>query len=290
MSPEVEEFLFHLPDAFLEVDLTTRRVTYLNRIARTIFGYEDADLGEGLECRLLFPEGELERASQVVGSYVSHPPAAGEADQRTGRHALYEFHMRRRDGSLFSAEVQSSYVLDGAGTPVGMRSIVRDISDRKELERQLAEMSLRDPLTGCYNRRYLERCRPELERPTARWACLVFDLKDFKTINDTYGHEEGDRVLRSFVHFLGRHHRTDDILVRLGGDEFGLILHAASEAEARAISGRLLEASALDSPAGFSMGMVYRRSSEGLEAALSRADRVMYASRGQRLRAKRSKP
>lgn len=53
--------------------------------------------------------------------------------------------------------------------------------------------------------------------------------------------------------------------------EGGLILHAASEAEARAISGRLLEAPALDSPAGFSMGMAYRRSAEGLEAALSRA-------------------
>jgi diguanylate cyclase (GGDEF)-like protein/PAS domain S-box-containing protein len=289
LSPELEEFLFLLPDAFLEVDLETRRVTYLNRIARTIFGYQDDDLGGGLDCRLVFPEGEFERARQAVESSVGQP-APGDADPLAGHRALYEFQMRRRDGSLFSAEVQSSFVLDDTGTAVGMRSIVRDISDRKELERQLAEMSLRDPLTGCYNRRFLERCRPELERPTARWACLVFDLKDFKSINDTYGHEEGDRVLRSFVHFLGRHHRTEDILVRLGGDEFGLILHAASEAEAKAISGRLLEASALDSPAGFSMGMVYRRSSEGLEAALSRADRVMYASRGQRLRSKRPKP
>jgi diguanylate cyclase (GGDEF)-like protein len=192
--------------------------------------------------------------------------------------------MCRKGGDTFFAETQTSFVLDENGVPLRMRTILRDISPRKEMERRLAELSVRDPLTGCYNRRYLERQQPELERPTARWACLVFDLNDFKAINDTYGHEEGDRVLRSFVHFVSRHHRTDDILVRLGGDEFGLILHADSEKEVQVVSRRILEAAALDSPAGFSMGMAYRRPGEGLEAVLARADRVMYASRGRRLR------
>lgn len=162
-----------------------------------------------------------------------------------------------------------------------MRSIVRDVTARKELERQLEELSYRDPLTGCYNRRHLEGARGELEQPTARWACLVFDLDGFKSINDTYGHEEGDRVLRGFAHFVGRQHRADDMLVRTGGDEFALIVRAESEAEA--VSDRLLAAAALDSPAGFSMGVAYRRPGEGLDAALGRADRTMYAARGRRL-------
>jgi diguanylate cyclase (GGDEF)-like protein len=218
---------------------------------------------------------------------VGRSLSTGEPYEPSGGYRLYEFQMRRRDGSLFTAETQSSFVLDELGMPTQMRSIVRDVSERKELQRQLAEMSLRDPLTGCYNRRHLESRRPELERPTAHWACLVFDLKDFKAINDTYGHEEGDRVLRSFVHFLGRHHRTEDILLRLGGDEFALFLQAASEAEARAVTKRLLDAAALDSPAGFSMGMAYRRPGESVDEAMSRADRVMYASRGRRIRKQR---
>jgi len=283
------EFLDFLPDALVEVDLRSQRVTLLNRMAQILFGYDPGAVAAGLDSRLLFAEGEFDRARDLVSSFVSRSLSTGEAYQRTGRQELHEFQLQRRDGSVFTAEAQSSFVLDDAGQPVCMRSIVRDVTPRKELERQLAEMSLRDPLTGCYNRHYLERQRPELERPTARWACLLFDLKDFKAINDTYGHDEGDRVLRSFVHFLGRHHRTEDILVRLGGDEFALILQASDEAEARAISKRMLEAAALDSPAGFSMGLAYRRPSESVEQVLGRADRVMYASRGRRLRRQRPK-
>jgi diguanylate cyclase (GGDEF)-like protein/PAS domain S-box-containing protein len=281
---ELDEVLFHLPDALVEVDLESSRVLYLNRLAQILLGYGDEDVKAGLHSQVLFEEGEYERAAQVVTSFVARSRESGERYERSAGQDLYEFRMRRKSGDAFFAETNTSFILDEKGVPVRMRTILRDISPRKEMERRLAELSVRDPLTGCYNRRYLERRQPELERPTARWACLVFDLNDFKAINDTYGHEEGDRVLRSFVHFVSRHHRTDDILVRLGGDEFGLILHADSEKEVVAMSRRILDAAALDSPAGFSMGMAYRRPGEALEAVLARADRVMYASRGRRLR------
>ena len=287
LQKQLEDFLFLLPDALMDVDLRNQRVTYLNRMAHILFGYEAEDVARGLNSHALFAEGEFERSVAVIHSYVDHSLETGAPYEPSGSHRLYEFQMRRRDGGLFTAETQSSFVLDARGMPVQMRSIVRDVSERKELQRQLAEMSLRDPLTGCYNRRHLESRRPDLERPTSHWACLVFDLKDFKAINDTYGHEEGDRVLRSFVHFLGRHHRTEDILLRLGGDEFALFLHAASEAEARSVTKRLLDAAALDSPAGFSMGLAYRRPGESVDEAMSRADRVMYASRGRRIRKQR---
>jgi diguanylate cyclase (GGDEF)-like protein/PAS domain S-box-containing protein len=282
---ELAEALYHLPDALVEVDLETGRVLYLNRLAEMLLGYGDEDIKAGLHSRVLFEEeGEYQKATRVVNSFVARSRETGVPYERSVGQDLYEFRMCRKGGDTFYAETQTSFVLDERGVPIRMRTILRDVSPRKEMERRLAELSVRDPLTGCYNRRYLERQQPELERPTARWACLVFDLNDFKAINDTYGHEEGDRVLRSFVHFVSRHHRTDDILVRLGGDEFGLILHADSEKEVQVVSRRILEAASLDSPAGFSMGMAYRRPGEGLEAVLARADRVMYASRGRRLR------
>ncbi len=196
----LDEFLDLLPDALVEVDLRSQRVTLLNRMAQILFGYDREAVAAGLDSRLLFGEGEFDRARDLVRSFAARSLSTGEAYQRTGRQELHEFQLHRRDGSVFTAEAQSSFVLDDAGQPVRMRSIVRDVTPRKELERQLAEMGLRDPLTGCYNRHYLERQRPELERPTARWACLLFDLKGFKAINDTYGHDEGDRVLRSGGH------------------------------------------------------------------------------------------
>lgn len=96
-------------------------------------------------------------------------------------------------------------------------------------------------------------------------------------------------MLRGFAHFLSRHHRPDDLLVRTGGDEFALVVRAGSVAEAQAVSRRLVEAANLDSPGGFSLGVAYRRPGETLESVLARADRTMYAARGRRLRRPKSR-
>jgi hypothetical protein len=83
--------------------------------------------------------------------------------------------MRRRDGTTFPAETQSSLILDVTGRAHGVRTLVRDITARKELEARLEEASVRDPLTGCFNRRHLDRKRAELEEPSAHWACPLSD-------------------------------------------------------------------------------------------------------------------
>ena len=97
-------------------------------------------------------------------------------------------------------------------------------------------------------------------------------------------------MLRGFAHFLSQNHRPDDLLVRTGGDEFALVVRADSEEEAEGVSQRLLEAAALDSPAGFSMGVAYRKPGETIETVLSRGDRTLYATRGRRLRKPRHRP
>ena len=284
LRSQLDDFLFNLPDALVESDLLAERVLFMNRMAQVLFGYTVADVDQGIPGFILFADEEVPKVRAILADYVGPNLAHELPYERTGRQDLYELRMRRKDGTLFVAETQSSFVLDEKGVPRRMRSIIRDVTKRKELEARLEEMSHRDPLTGCYNRRHLERQRDELERPTARWACLVFDLDQFKAINDTYGHEEGDRVLQGFAHFLSRHHRTDDLLMRTGGDEFALVVRADSEAEAEAVSKRLLDAATLDSPAAFSMGVAYRKAGEGVDAVLSRADHTLYAARGKRLR------
>jgi diguanylate cyclase (GGDEF)-like protein/PAS domain S-box-containing protein len=284
LRQEVVDTIEHLPDALIEADLRTERIIYMNRMALILFGYVAAETRDGVPGAALFAEGELDKVRAIVARFIQSSLETGSPYERSGRHELVEIVMRRKDGSVFPAETQSAFVLDEGGRPLGMRTIVRDVTQRKELERRLEEMSYRDPLTGCYNRRHLESRRADLERPTSRWACFVFDLDDLKAVNDSYGHEEGDRVLRSFAHFVARHHRPDDILVRMGGDEFGLIVRADSEGEAELVSKRLLDAAALDSPAAFSMGLAFRRPGEKLQETLDRADRTMYAARGKRLR------
>ena len=281
---DFDELRLHLPDAYVEGDLATDRVTFMNRIACQVFGCT-LEQATGLHARDLFDDGEYERARGQMAAMLErgYAEGGGARNVRSGHQDLREFRMRRRDGSSFPAETQSSIVVDLAGQARGVRTLVRDITARKELEAKLEEMSLRDPLTGCFNRRYLEKRRAELEQRSAHWVCLLFDLTDFKGINDTYGHDEGDRVLRAFAHFLSRQHRSDDILVRLGGDEFALFVHAPSEDEARAITDRVVESARRDSPAAFGLGTAFRREGEDVSSLLSRADRGLYASKGRSL-------
>lgn len=195
----------------------------------------------------------------------------------------YEVEMKSRAGEVLTVSVNARAVHDEKGDPTGYEGLIRDISLRKELERKLAELSVRDPLTGCYNRRFLETMQARLERPTARWGCLVLDLDNFKSVNDAYGHEEGDRVLQGVSHFVRRHGRAEDVLVRLGGDEFAMIVQASSREELDSIAQRLLDVSPQESPAAFSLGVAYRRPGENLDQVLARADRAMYAAKGRGL-------
>ena len=192
----------------------------------------------------------------------------------------YEVEIRAEDGHLLTVSFNGRAVLDEDGQPAGFEGSLRDITERKRLEVQLEELSVRDPLTGCYNRRYLDRIRIELERPTSAWGCLVLDLDNFKQINDTYGHEEGDRVLKGITHFINRHGRAEDVLIRLGGDEFALLVQAASLTELESIAERVMEVAPFESPAAFSLGFAFRHPGDTVDHVISRADRAMYAAKG----------
>ncbi|HEY6553637.1 MAG TPA: PAS domain-containing protein, partial [Vicinamibacteria bacterium] len=155
LKAQLRELLDHLPDAFVETEVKSQRVVYLNRMAPLLFGYDAQDVAEGIPGSALFAESELEEVQRSLARYVAPSIERGVRYVKSGRQELLEFQMRRKDGSIFAAETQSSFVLDADGIPRKMRTIVRDVSARRELERRLEELSYRDPLTGCYNRRHL---------------------------------------------------------------------------------------------------------------------------------------
>ena len=136
-----------------------------------------------------------------------------------------EFRINLKDGSVRWIYDEQYMVYDDKGNPVKVRGIMRDITERKEKERQLKYKTFHDELTGLYNRTFLaqemERLDTERQLPI---STIMVDINGLKIINNTYGHEEGDRVLKKAAEILESVVRDEDILARYGGDEFVILL------------------------------------------------------------------
>ncbi|SFN33286.1 sensor domain-containing diguanylate cyclase [Dokdonella immobilis] len=183
-----------------------------------------------------------------------------------------------RDGSLRFWEYNNHFCRDAAGTPYILGNAT-DMTERRKLERQLRELSVRDPLTGCFNRRHLELAIERFE-PSQRWGCIVVDLDNFKRINDTRGHRVGDEMLIAIGRFLNRHARAGDSVIRMGGDEFLLLLVDGDVATAT-VAERLRHEARTQAPCDLSIGFAERIGDESLERTLERADRHLYQVRSE---------
>jgi len=197
--------------------------------------------------------------------------------ERDGSVRDYELMIRRPDGEIRWV-LDSAYAFKDQETgEITYRGVLRDITIRKRLEGQLLEQSVRDPLTGGFNRRHLH----EFERKLgdAPWGALIFDIDHFKHYNDTYGHQAGDAVLVGFVRFLMRHVRADASVVRMGGDEFLILLPNAGPEMTERTAERIHAAATKEAPTPFSMGYATRRGKERLEETINEADKNLYEVR-----------
>jgi diguanylate cyclase (GGDEF)-like protein/PAS domain S-box-containing protein len=158
--------------------------------------------------------------------------------------------------------------------------ILIDITRRKELENQLREQSVRDALTGCYNRRYLLALGDRMtEEKVTQWGCIYIDIDHFKAYNDLHGHNKGDKVLVQMSRFLMRQVRAEEPVVRLGGDEFLIVLTGENATRTEQIAARLQRAAARGSPVAFSLGWATRQAGERFERTVDRADQELIAVR-----------
>lgn len=206
--------------------------------------------------------------------------------QRAREHAIlekrgvvrdYEFTFRRPNGEVRTVIDTAFMRRDRMTGKTLFYGILIDISDRKRLEQQLVETGLRDPLTGCFNRRYLRHFEAELG--PRGWGCIVIDIDHFKAYNDQFGHERGDEVLVRMARFLGGICRSEDAVVRLGGDEFMILLAGMREPGIARVASRLAEAARRRGPVPFSLGWASRWRGERLDGTISRADRRLIAVR-----------
>jgi diguanylate cyclase (GGDEF)-like protein/PAS domain S-box-containing protein len=199
---------------------------------------------------------------------------------------------RRKDGSTYSEEMTITPVLDEHGSIQHFVAVKQDITERKRMEGELRQLASTDPLTGIANRRrFLEAMNAELQR-IRRYgnggSLLMLDLDHFKRVNDKHGHAAGDEVLRHFTVLVQRHLRTTDLLGRLGGEEFGVLLTETPHAGAREFAERLrrhVEAEPAPTgrgsiPVTVSIGLTVLTGSDAApDDVLARADEALYEAK-----------
>lgn len=207
----------------------------------------------------------------------------------TGQESIIEVEMQMRHGRGFlEACLVPEFAKDGSIESV--LAISRDITDRKNLEEKLHEVSITDELTGLLNRRgFLIFAQKQIElvkRRNGKFSILFVDLDKMKRINDEFGHKEGDLALADISHILTKTFRKSDVIARIGGDEFTVLLpdppdSPFEETVIRHVEDNLRthnERAGKPYALSVSMGMVYYDPEQpaSLEELLSRADALMY--------------
>jgi len=211
--------------------------------------------------------------------------AATDAAIEEMRTVSLEYRFRTASGAYRWFSDVIAVVPKHDGTGHRLVGVMIDVTDRKLLEEELAFRASHDPLTGLVNREQLD---VELARTQYREgrALLFFDLDAFKDINDGMGHRAGDELLRIVAARLRAGVRQGDVVARFGGDEFAVIVHAASEAEARRVALRLTKRIA--APADIDGRTVSLQASTGIAMAgrgitaddlLRQADIAMYEAK-----------
>lgn len=186
-----------------------------------------------------------------------------------------ELAIKRLNGEIRTVLDTWHSVKDETTGEMLFHGILVDITDRKDLETKLRDQSMRDPLTGCYNRRQLLGLYGDKRSSDEMWGCIYADIDNFKHYNDQFGHAAGDAVLVKMSRFLMRHVRAEEAVVRMGGDEFLIVLSNASLEATERVVRRLQNAASDTAPVSFSLGWAAREDGESFEDTVNRADHAL---------------
>ena len=231
-------------DVIWTLDIPSRRFTYISPSVRTLRGYAAAEALQQSLAESLTAESAA-RLNEEIDRNLRRI-SAGDRDAQV---LTSELEQLCRNGDVVSTEVVCNYLFDPDGVPRTILGITRNVSERKEaenalresnhqlqlqldeinrLQAALQEQAVRDGLTGLYNRRYLDEM---LEREVSRarregipLSLVMLDIDHFKRVNDTYGHQAGDEVLKILAATLMADIRTEDMACRYGGEEFLILL------------------------------------------------------------------
>ena len=276
------ELLNLAPDAIIAMD-ASHRIIVFNKSAERTFGYRAAEiLGRPLED--LIPVRFAGTHGKQVAAFSGELKPSREMGGRGGLTGL------RKDGSEFPAEASISILREETG-PVFF-AILRDVTEKKQVEQKLEQLAMHDGLTGLPNRNLfmdrLSRALVQSEREQKRAALLFMDLDGFKAVNDTLGHAAGDELLCVVAQRLQGCVRRSDTVARLGGDEFAVILEQIqNEDSVSAIAQTIIDA--VHEPVrlgnnhaivSVSIGIaLFPGNNQSLKELMMDADRAMYVAK-----------
>lgn len=281
---EVRDLYEHAPCGYHSLD-ANGRVVKMNRTELDWLGYRaDEVIGKVHYRDFITPE--TREAFEAAFQGVLGPDQEGST----------ECELLTRHGETLPVVIQATAYITHRGF-VHSRAMVFDLSERKQLEQTLAQQAMTDPLTGLGNRRYLQdQAAMEIARAKRSGeplSLIAIDLDHFKCINDEYGHDVGDLVLQAFASQARELLREGDVLCRMGGEEFAVLLPRTTKAQAMQVAERLrttLEASPVEvghevTEDGWlsytaSLGVTLVSAGEtSLKPAIKRADQALYAAK-----------
>ncbi|MFZ5563955.1 MAG: diguanylate cyclase, partial [Thermodesulfobacteriota bacterium] len=274
-----------IEEGYFEVDISGH-VTFFNSSMRRMIGYSEKEL-LGMGYRKFMSD---DTAARVFRAY--------NRAFKTGRLPTpFDWELVRKGGDRVYVETSLSFIKNADDRIVGFRGIARDVSSRKRLEQELLHMASHDHLTGLYNRGALfEKLRETIayaKRFHQRCALLFLDLDNFKTVNDTWGHETGDRVLKEAAARLTALLRETDYVCRHGGDEFTIILSNSENMNPPRVAQKVIDAisrpyhvgghdiSVITTSVGIS---VYPDDSDTMDRLVRCADKAMYKAKDRKNR------
>lgn len=215
---------------------TSGRITFINPTALKLLGLEEHE-ALGRNAHVLFhfqrPDGKAYPEEDCPLSKVLNDGIQREVENEV---------FIRKNGEPFPVHLVATAMVENQAL-VGAEIVFQDITQRKRLEAELTRLATTDSLTGMANRRYfigqLDREMARIQRNAGPAAVLMLDLDHFKRINDNYGHAAGDAVLQAFARTAQASLRKIDLIGRLGGEEFSIMLPQTGLDAARRFAERL---------------------------------------------------
>lgn len=275
-------------DVIWVFNVTLRRVTYFSPSIQQLLGYtpeealllqvEDMNLQES---SMAFQE-EVSKAMELLRQNPERP-----VEMRN------EVQQRCKNGTIVWVEYCTRYHYN-EHQEIEAVGVSRNIDQRKRTEDVILYLSYRDYLTGLYNRRFFEEELKRLDTPRNLPISIVMgDLNRLKLVNDAFGHEKGDELIKKAADAMRTSCRPEDIISRWGGDEFVILLPKTSQEDAKSIICRIEEACSLLSvnqiPVSISFGVETKVDpGESVSAVINKAETAMYSVKSKKSERNRS--
>ena len=271
-------------DAVISTD-AEGRIEYINPVAETLTAWSLAE-ARGR------PIGDvLNLVNEITREPIENPLVCALGRGETGPAADHSV-LLTRTGQEVAIQESAAPICDRQGRVIGAVIVFHDVTKERRLKRALSYQASHDALTGLINRREfdnrLHAAVLSAQRGEGAYALLYIDLDQFKVVNDTCGHQAGDRLLRDVTGLLQGRVRASDTIARLGGDEFGVLLEGCTPEQSARVADGVRQAikeyrfiwGATTLSVGASVGVVQiSAETESVAAVMSAADIACYAAK-----------